>query len=151
MAHPRALIPPPSERLAPASKPRLFHPNYSCPLSRTHLLPPPRERLSRQLQNLDCSTQVFVSLNPHTPPEPGLVHETLRYRHPQFSPRAEGGQRLLSTVNGKRGLWFCGAWRGYGFHEVMMAMRCDAAAAVDARVQSPLTLAMPDCGCFTIY
>lgn len=72
-----------------------------------------------QLQNLDCTTEVFVSLNPHTPPDPALVHKTLQYRHPQFSPRAESGQRLLSSINGKRGLWFCGAWRGYGFHEVI--------------------------------
>ncbi len=83
-------------------------------------LPPPRPPPSAapQLQNLDCSTQVFVSLNPHTPPASALVHETLRYRHPQFSPRAERGQRLLPSIDGKRGLWFCGAWSGYGFHEV---------------------------------
>jgi len=59
-----------------------------------------------------------VSLNPHAPPESALVHKTLRYRHPQFSPRAERGQRLLPSIDGKRGLWFCGAWCGYGFHEV---------------------------------
>ncbi|CAM9760750.1 unnamed protein product, partial [Ectocarpus sp. 12 AP-2014] len=86
-----------------------------------------------KLQNLDCSTQVFVSLNPHTPPEPGLVHETLRYRHPQFSPRAEGGQRLLSSVNGKRGLWFCGAWRGYGFHEDGLRSGLEAAAGITGK------------------
>ena len=57
-------------------------------------------------------------IGPLTPPDAGLVHKTLRYRHPQFSPRAESGQRLLASMNGKRGLWFCGAWTGYGFHEV---------------------------------
>ncbi|CAN0083806.1 unnamed protein product, partial [Ectocarpus fasciculatus] len=86
-----------------------------------------------QLQNLDCATQVFVSLNPHTPPEPGLVHETLRYRHPQFSPRAEGGQRLLTSVNGRRGLWFCGAWRGYGFHEDGLRSGLEAAAGITGK------------------
>lgn len=99
-------------------------PNLPAP----HALTP---RLPRQLQNLDCTTDVFVSLNPHTPPEPGLVHKTLQYRHPQFSPRAEGGQRLLDSIIGKRGLWFCGAWRGYGFHEVCVyLMRCYGALVV---------------------
>ena len=79
-----------------------------------------------------------MSLNPHTPPEPGLVHKTLRYRHPQFSPRAEGGQRLLDSIVGKRGLWFCGAWRGYGFHEVLYRVRmylCMGACSLHAGFQ----------------
>eukprot|EP00752_Nemacystus_decipiens_P004454 g4067.t1 len=85
------------------------------------------------LQNLDCAMDVFVSLNPHTPPEPGLVHKTLRYRHPQFSPRAEGGQRLLDSIVGKRGLWFCGAWRGYGFHEDGLRSGLEAAAGITGK------------------
>ncbi|CAN0082345.1 unnamed protein product [Pylaiella littoralis] len=85
------------------------------------------------LQNLDCTTNVFVSLNPHTPPDPALVHKTLQYRHPQFSPRAESGQRRLSSIDGKRGLWFCGAWRGYGFHEDGLRSGLEAAAGITGK------------------
>lgn len=83
-----------------------------------HFFPHPAVLTPSQLQNLKSPTQVFVSLNPHGPPDSALVHKTIKYRHPQFSPRAEKGQRLLSSIDGKRGLWFAGAWRGYGFHEV---------------------------------
>eukprot|EP00591_Stephanopyxis_turris_P001384 CAMPEP_0195508044 /NCGR_PEP_ID=MMETSP0794_2-20130614/1350_1 /TAXON_ID=515487 /ORGANISM="Stephanopyxis turris, Strain CCMP 815" /LENGTH=1053 /DNA_ID=CAMNT_0040634899 /DNA_START=48 /DNA_END=3209 /DNA_ORIENTATION=+ len=71
-----------------------------------------------KLQNLKTSTGVFVSLNPHWTPDPKLVYEKLTMAHPQFTPHTlRARDELEEKFQGKDGLWFCGAWSGYGFHE----------------------------------
>jgi len=78
-----------------------------------------------RLQNLKTSQNVFVSLNPHSAPAPHLTHEKLVMSHPQFTPTTLLARRqlLLDSAQdekgwqGRDGLWFCGAWAGYGFHE----------------------------------
>ncbi len=42
---------------------------------------------------------------------------TFDYEHPAFDLAAIEAQRELASIQGRRGLWFCGAWAGYGFHE----------------------------------
>ena len=39
------------------------------------------------------------------------------YMHPVFDAAAIAAQRRLSEIQGRRGLYFCGAWTGHGFHE----------------------------------
>jgi len=71
-----------------------------------------------RLQNLKTSTNYFVSLNPHERPEPALTHERVILAHPQFTPKTlQAREQLEQHYQGKDGLWFCGAWKGYGFHE----------------------------------
>jgi cyclopropane-fatty-acyl-phospholipid synthase len=78
-----------------------------------------------RLQNLDTGddeTDIFVSLNPHVKPDPELTYKRTYLQHPQFTPSTlQARTKLLNTTNGgyqgKNGLWFCGAWSGYGFHE----------------------------------
>jgi predicted NAD/FAD-binding protein len=41
----------------------------------------------------------------------------IRLRAPDFRRPAIAAQRELPAISGKRGVWFCGAWNGYGFHE----------------------------------
>ncbi|CAM9147396.1 unnamed protein product, partial [Sphacelaria rigidula] len=86
-----------------------------------------------KLQNLPGTRQIFVSLNPSPLPEASAVHKKLVYGHPQFSPSAEKGQRLLSGIDGRRGLWFCGAWRGYGFHEDGLRSGLEAATGITGK------------------
>jgi len=70
-----------------------------------------------RLQNLPGEQQYLVSLNPLTQPKPGsVVYETL-YRHPVFTREAMQAQERLPAIQGRGGVWFCGAWCGYGFHE----------------------------------
>ena len=72
------------------------------------------------------------------------------YAHPVFDASAISAQRRLGMINGRHGVWFCGAWNGYGFHEdglksalrVANAMDChapwqDAAAASSERPARP--------------
>ena len=63
------------------------------------------------------STQIIVSLNPLTDPDPKLVHEEILYSHPVFDMRAVQAQKELPLIQGNSSIWYCGAWTGFGFHE----------------------------------
>ena len=63
------------------------------------------------------STQIIVSLNPPTDPNPTLVHEEIHYSHPVFDMRAVQAQKELPLIQGNSSIWYCGAWTGFGFHE----------------------------------
>lgn len=63
------------------------------------------------------STQIIVSLNPLTDPDPKLVHEEIHYSHPVFDMRAVQAQKALPLIQGNSSIWYCGAWTGFGFHE----------------------------------
>ena len=63
------------------------------------------------------NTQIIVSLNPLTDPNPKLVHEEIHYSHPVFDMRAVKAQKELPLIQGNASIWYCGAWTGFGFHE----------------------------------
>lgn len=60
---------------------------------------------------------IIVSLNPLIEPKPEFVFQEISYSHPIFDAKAISAQKNLSLIQGKAGIWFCGAWTGYGFHE----------------------------------
>jgi len=62
-------------------------------------------------------TQIIVSLNPLTDPNPKLVHKEIHYSHPVFDMRAVQAQQELPLIQGNSSIWYCGAWTGFGFHE----------------------------------
>mmetsp|Transcript_2918 Transcript_2918/g.4607 ORF Transcript_2918/g.4607 Transcript_2918/m.4607 type:complete len:1035 (+) Transcript_2918:148-3252(+) len=71
-----------------------------------------------KLQNLETDDDIFVSLNPHSAPKESCVHHKVIMAHPQFTPQTLCARETLEVqYQGKDGLWFCGAWGGYGFHE----------------------------------
>ena len=63
------------------------------------------------------NTQIIVSLNPLTEPDPKLVHAEIHYAHPVFDMQAIQAQKELPLIQGLSSIWFCGAWTGFGFHE----------------------------------
>jgi len=69
------------------------------------------------LQNIDEATPLFVSLNPLTEPRDHLVHAEFDYAHPLFDTATVDAQAELDRIQGKGGVWYAGAWCGYGFHE----------------------------------
>ena len=73
--------------------------------------------LINRLQPLPFRTPVVVTLNPPVSPAPGKVIAEFDYEHPVFDRGAIDAQAALDAIQGRRGLWFCGAWTGYGFHE----------------------------------
>lgn len=69
-----------------------------------------------KLQNLgDTGRPFLVTLNPSSPPQDVIL--TWYTSHPIPSPAAVVASKQLNSIQGKRGLWFCGAYQGYGFHE----------------------------------
>lgn len=71
------------------------------------------------LQHIDPASysHVLVTLNPETPPSPSLTQATYHYRHPLYNTRMIAAQAKLGDLQGRGGLWYAGAWTGYGFHE----------------------------------
>jgi uncharacterized protein len=69
------------------------------------------------LQPLPFKSDVFVTLNPVLEPLDHLVLGQYEYQHPLFNQAAIAAQQQLPTIQGQNGVWFAGAWAGYGFHE----------------------------------
>ncbi len=70
-----------------------------------------------RLQSLDMEYPLYETLNPVIMPHPDLVKGEFFYRHPIFDNKAIAAQRRLGDIQGQHGLFFAGAWTGYGFHE----------------------------------
>lgn len=70
-----------------------------------------------RLQNIKNECPLFVTLNPPEPPASELTFGYFEYDHPQFDSAAFNAQSNLSSIQGNRNTWFCGAWTGFGFHE----------------------------------
>ncbi|KAF2664045.1 FAD/NAD(P)-binding domain-containing protein [Microthyrium microscopicum] len=71
------------------------------------------------LQHLDVEEcdNVLVTLNPPKMPVKELIQYEIPYRHPIYTNEAVKAQADLGKIQGDRGIWFAGAWTGYGFHE----------------------------------
>ncbi|MEM9331185.1 MAG: FAD-dependent oxidoreductase [Pseudomonadota bacterium] len=83
-----------------------------------------------QLQSIDNDHPLFVTLNPLKEPQSELVHNRFQYSHPLFDSAAIKAQERLHEIQGKDGIWFCGAWCGYGFHEDGLRSGLDVAKAL---------------------
>ncbi|MFT6076859.1 MAG: putative NAD/FAD-binding protein [Myxococcota bacterium] len=69
------------------------------------------------LQNIDHKNPLFVTLNPIEKIDKKNVFGEYHYQHPIFDANAIKAQENLDKIQGKRNIWFCGAWTKYGFHE----------------------------------
>lgn len=73
--------------------------------------------LINRLQPLPFAQPVIVSLNPVRDIRPDTVLARIDYAHPVFDATALRAQRDVDALQGRGGVWYCGAWTGYGFHE----------------------------------
>jgi predicted NAD/FAD-binding protein len=87
-----------------------------------------------QLQGIERSKPLFVSLNPPFAPDPALTFGKYGCDHPQYSAAAFAAQKRLGEIQGRRHTWFCGAWTGYGFHEDGLRSGLAVAEALGATV-----------------
>ncbi|MFZ5669855.1 MAG: NAD(P)/FAD-dependent oxidoreductase [Pseudomonadota bacterium] len=85
------------------------------------------------LQGIDPARPLFVSLN-SPPPDPALTFGDYRYDHPQFDAAAVAAQRRFGRIQGRGGVWYAGAWLGYGFHEDGATSGVKAALALGGQV-----------------
>jgi predicted NAD/FAD-binding protein len=105
--------------------------------------------LINKLQPIRATTPIVVTLNPPVAPDPRRVVAEFEYEHPMFGPGASAAQAALGAIQGERGLWFCGAWAGHGFHEdglkagLAVANALGCFAPWQARPQGAQTRAIP--------
>jgi uncharacterized protein len=69
------------------------------------------------LQRLPGSRRYLVSLNSDESIDPATVLASFTYEHPIFDTAALRAQAQLASRPGHCRVHYCGAWRGYGFHE----------------------------------
>lgn len=69
------------------------------------------------LQGLPNELPLLVTLNPGTEPDPNLIHDQHVFTHPVFDEKAVRAQAEIDKIQGQNGIWFCGAYQRYGFHE----------------------------------
>jgi predicted NAD/FAD-binding protein len=85
---------------------------------------------------------VLLTLNPLSMPNPKLVQGIWEYSHAVYDEAAVKSQKLLPTIQNVRGISFCGAWTGHGFHED--ALTSGLSVAVDhLGATLPFVLAKP--------
>ena len=70
-----------------------------------------------RLQSIDPAYPLYETLNPARMPAAALIHGEYDYRHPIFDAKAIAAQPRLAEIQGQNGLFFAGAWTGFGFHE----------------------------------
>ncbi|MEO0387890.1 MAG: FAD-dependent oxidoreductase [Pseudomonadota bacterium] len=95
--------------------------------------PAPVTYWMNRLQGIDRAYPLFVTLNPSRQIDPARIHATFTYAHPIFTPQAFAGQREIGAIQGRGGIWYAGAWLGYGFHEDGLRAGLRVAAALGAR------------------
>ncbi|MGM0562916.1 MAG: NAD(P)/FAD-dependent oxidoreductase [Pseudomonadota bacterium] len=69
------------------------------------------------LQGIQAPVEFIVSLNSSEWVDPGKVYVERHYQHPIYNSDTLRSQRLWKVINGTRGLYYCGAYWGWGFHE----------------------------------
>lgn len=69
------------------------------------------------LQPLNTSTPIVVTLNPGRAPDESKVYDRHVFEHPRFDRAAISAQKEIDLIQGCGGIWYCGAWQRYGFHE----------------------------------
>lgn len=72
--------------------------------------------LSR-LQHLKTPTPVLLTLNAEERIDPAKVLNRHLFHHPGYTTQSMQAQERLRRRNGQRRTYYCGAYRGYGFHE----------------------------------
>lgn len=70
-----------------------------------------------ELQELNTNTNCFVTLNPFLEPRQESIVAEFLYEHPVFDSAATKAQQAIWNIQGRGGVWYAGAWMGYGFHE----------------------------------
>ncbi len=95
--------------------------------------PAPVTYWMNRLQGIDRDQSLFMSLNPGVAPAAEKVHARLEYAHPVMDSRAFAAQRDVGVIQGRGGVWYAGAWLGYGFHEDGLRAGLAAAAALGSR------------------
>lgn len=86
-----------------------------------------------RLQTLPTKHDVFVTLNAQRRPDPALTIAEYSYAHPGYDSMTFAAQARLDDIQGRGGVWYAGAWTGWGFHEDGLKSGLRVAEALGAR------------------
>lgn len=86
------------------------------------------------LQPLETSTPVIVTLNPEREPEKHLIFDRFAFEHPVFNQASLNAQKQMDAIQGKDNIWFAGAWQSYGFHEDGLHSAVKVAEKIGVRI-----------------
>ena len=89
------------------------------------------------LQDLDPAFPIIVTLNPGRRPQEDLILDEHVFSHPVFDLKAIKAQKKIESIQGKNGLWFCGAYQRYGFHEDGLLSAVNIAKAMEVDIPWP--------------
>ena len=84
------------------------------------------------LQGIQSSTEFIVSLNSSQWVDPSRVFVERHYQHPVYNAETLAAQKRWEEINGVRGLYYCGAYWGWGFHEDGVKSALKAVALFEA-------------------
>jgi len=106
--------------------------NYTHPVSEIH-----DQRISGSywmnlLQHIPGPVNYIVTLNPQRPVASTKIIYDIVYHHPHYTAASKLTHAKLPTIQGRGGLWWAGAWTGYGFHEDGLKSGLRAVQGIDA-------------------
>jgi predicted NAD/FAD-binding protein len=91
--------------------------NYLHPRDEIHDQPISGSYWMNALQHIPGPVNYIVTLNPQREiPAEKVLYDTV-YHHPHYGAASVRSHALLPELQGHGGLWWCGAWTAYGFHE----------------------------------
>lgn len=96
-----------------------------------------------RLQSLPITRDLFVTMNAQTRPDPALTIAEFDYEHPYFDRASFAAQAQVDTIQGRGGVWYAGAWLGWGFHEDGLKSGLRVAEALGARPHWAKNLGAP--------
>jgi uncharacterized protein len=82
------------------------------------------------LQSIESRRPLLVTLNRREAIDNRAVLAEFEYQHPMFDAAATSAQRRRPEIQGQRGIFFAGAYWGYGFHEDGVQSAHEVAAAI---------------------
>ena len=70
-----------------------------------------------ELQGLNTSTNIFVSLNESRQINPDEILKKRHYQHPSYTVKSVAARKRLPNINGQNRTAYAGAYWGWAFHE----------------------------------
>ncbi len=85
-----------------------------------------------RLQSIESTQPLLVTLNRRDAIRDDQVLADIEYEHPVFNAAAIAAQRRRHEIQGRRNVYFAGAYWGYGFHEDGVQSGLEVAAAIES-------------------
>jgi hypothetical protein len=104
------------------------------------------------LQGLHVPRTLIVTLNRGDAVDPERVLRRMRYHHPVYTHAAVAAQARKHEIQGRRNVWFAGAYWGWGFHEDGMRSAVEVARSLGvgwpaSAVKAPCSETLPSAAC----